>query len=157
MNLSLCEVFYRRPPIVLLHKDLAQDTSQNLEKVFFEIHAKYSFLTPFASISDLSYFQSENEVLFMLGCIFRIEDVSFDQTMKFWIIKLSLSSTQDDHNLKELFDYLKSEIGHETNFYSLGRILRKMGDYQHAEECLKEHLLQNNTPSIEQSQSVIMD
>lgn len=121
------------------------------EKVLFEIHAKHSSLTPFASISHLSYFQEENEVLFMLGCIFRIENISFDKTMKIWIVKLILSSTQSDHDLKQLLDYLKDEIKSETSFYSLGKILRRMGEYDNAKECFEQHLLQNTNSSIEQS------
>jgi len=96
----------------------AGSNSNSEEKVLFEIHAKHSLLTPFASISHLSYFQGENEVLFMLGCIFRIENISFDKTIKIWIVKLVLSSTQSDHDLKQLLDYLKDQIKSETNFYS---------------------------------------
>jgi tetratricopeptide (TPR) repeat protein len=115
--------------------------SSNFEKVFFEIHAKHSTLTPFALISELSYFKSENEVLFMLGCIFRIESVEFDDKINMWIVK------QDDHDLKKLFDCLKCEIGNETNYYSLAIILRKMGESHHAEECLKQQLLQRSSLS----------
>ncbi len=125
----------------------ALSSQTNSEKVFFEIHAKHSSSLPFALISELSYFKSENEVLFMLGCIFRIENVYFDDKVNMWIVKLVLSSTQDDHDLKQLFDYLKREIGSETNFYSLAIILRKMGEFHHAEECLKQQLLQSSSSS----------
>ncbi|CAF3316167.1 unnamed protein product [Rotaria socialis] len=80
----------------------------------------------------------------MLGCIFRIENVYFDDEIDMGVVKLVLSSTQDDHDFKKLFDHLKREIGNETNFYSLAIILRKMGEFHHAEECLKQQLLHNN-------------
>ncbi|CAF2549258.1 unnamed protein product [Rotaria sp. Silwood2] len=122
----------------------AQQSNINLEKVFFEIHAKYS---PFAMVSELIYFKSENEVLFILGCIFRIENVYFNDEISMSVMKLVLSSTQDNHDLKQLFDYLKREIGSETNFYSLAIILRKMEEFHHAEECLKQQLLQCSSSS----------
>ena len=49
-----------------------------------------------------------------------------------WILNLNLCS-EDDFELKELFAYLKKDIGEETSMVTLGNILVQMGEYDKAE------------------------
>jgi len=41
---------------------------------------------------------------------------------------------KDDHNLKDLFQQIKNKIEKETDLFSVGMLLYKMGKYQEAEE-----------------------
>ncbi|CAF3417116.1 unnamed protein product, partial [Rotaria socialis] len=72
---------------------------------------------PFAQIDELSYYGEESEVLFMLGSIFRLNEIishdqssssssslllSADGTMSTIIIRMTLCSDDDDNDLKQL-------------------------------------------------------
>ncbi|CAF1058520.1 unnamed protein product [Didymodactylos carnosus] len=87
---------------------------------------------PYADIERFSFYQGEKEILFMLGCIFRIDNVTYDDNDKLWILDLSLCS-DDDFELEEVFSYMKKDIGEETSMITLGNILVKMGEYDKAE------------------------
>jgi tetratricopeptide (TPR) repeat protein len=109
--------------------------SIDLERVLFEIDTDPEVVTtkPFADISAHSVIDSELEVLFMLGSIFRLKSVerSEDQV---WIIRMTLSS-DDEHDLKPVFVHMKNQVdGGEANLRTLGNILSKMGKFDLAEK-----------------------
>ncbi|CAF2998413.1 unnamed protein product, partial [Rotaria sp. Silwood2] len=87
---------------------------------------------PFADIEGTSYYPHEREILFMLGSIFRIDHIDYDGENQLWIINMSLCS-EDDFELKELFAYLKKDIGYEISMTTLCNVLLQMGDYDKAE------------------------
>ncbi|CAF1438128.1 unnamed protein product [Didymodactylos carnosus] len=128
---------------------LLDGTDSDITKkgVLFEIEAdpRLPNMKPFADISRYSQFTDEQEVLFMAGCIFRIEEVRQDETMTF--IKLILCSS-DNHELKELFDHAKQETGSVVTLHSLGVILGKAGKLDIAEKCCRGYLkgLPNDDP-----------
>ncbi|CAF4341387.1 unnamed protein product, partial [Adineta steineri] len=64
-----------------------QQTS-NLQKILFEIYADPSIegVTPFADITSLSSSKKQSQILFMLGSIFRIEDIY--RQGEFWICEM---------------------------------------------------------------------
>ncbi|CAF4847782.1 unnamed protein product, partial [Rotaria sp. Silwood1] len=86
--------------------------SNDLHRILFEIEADPHVVKskPFADITSLSYFRHESEILFMVGCIFRLINVYRDDSEKIWIIKMQLAENNDD-DLKKLFDQLKSDYG----------------------------------------------
>ncbi|CAF4460054.1 unnamed protein product, partial [Rotaria socialis] len=104
---------------------------------------------PFAQIDELSYYcGEESEVLFMLGSIFRLNEISGDQassssssadaTMS--IIRMTLCSDHDS-DLKQLYDHMKNEYDREeTNLLSLGDVLRNMGKFDLAEKYYRRWL-----------------
>ncbi|CAF3416934.1 unnamed protein product [Rotaria socialis] len=110
---------------------------------------------PFAQIGGLSYYGgSEAEILFMVGSIFRLEDISEDKSvgdMKIWMIRITLCSDNENH-LRELYDHMKSQENgrEETNLKSLGLMMWKMGKFDLAEKYLLRHLreLPPNDPSL---------
>ncbi|CAF1224610.1 unnamed protein product [Didymodactylos carnosus] len=121
------------------------DDEEHLAPVLFEIQA-HTYLQdtkPFADIKHLSYFHDEEEVLFMLGTVFRIKSVIYDSV---WTVQLTLCS-ENDHELKEIFAYIKKEMSIEADFFSLGRSLRVMSEYKMAkkyyERILNELLIAN--------------
>ena len=105
------------------------------QRVIFEIDIDPRLQTKaFAEIKAVSYFQHEDEVLIMLGALFRIEKVVEDKNDRLWMVRLSLAS-EDDYHLKETFAYMKKMIGDDTDLGSLGKILYQMGEYEQAQKC----------------------
>ncbi|CAF1335203.1 unnamed protein product, partial [Didymodactylos carnosus] len=125
-------------------------SDETKRSVLFEIEAdtRLKDAKPFADITHVSYYGSrEEEVLFMLGSMFRITDVILDDHV--WNIKLVLCSEQDNQ-LKDVFMSMKQDIPDETTILSLGNILCQMGDYDKAEQYLQRLLnsLSQDDPNI---------
>jgi tetratricopeptide (TPR) repeat protein len=111
--------------------------SNGLEKVLFEIDAnpQLDHLKSFANISSLSSYAHEQEILFMLGSIFRLMNIKRENN-GLWIIQMILAN-HNDENLKILFNNIKNEysgINEETSLISFGNILHQMGKYDLAEK-----------------------
>lgn len=113
----------------------APGIAENLERVLFEIAAdpQVASTKPFANISSFSEFESEAEILFMIGSIFRLNSVSRGGNGKVWIIRMTLCS-EDDSDFKNVLTHMKHQLGGvETNLRTLGRVLLKMGRLDLAE------------------------
>ncbi|CAF1326649.1 unnamed protein product [Adineta steineri] len=116
----------------------------DVEPIIFEIEIDPRLQTKaFADITQSSYFQNENEILIILGALFRIEKITQDNKDRLWIAQLSLAS-EDDFHLKETFAYMKNTIGDDTDLDSLGKILLEMGEYEQSQKCYErmQHDLQ---------------
>lgn len=127
-----------------------QDSTE-FERVLFEIDAdpQLSAIKPFAEISSSSRFPQEHEVLFMVGSIFRVRDVSQSED-KLWNIRLCLASG-DDHDLKTLFDHMKIQQNQQNvSLLALGHLLRDMGRFNQAEKYYLRllHSLPNESPEL---------
>lgn len=112
--------------------------TNDLQKILFVIQADPRVVKskPFADISALSSFSQESEVLFMVGCIFRLMDIRRDNDQKCWIIQIQLAG-DDENELKDLFNELKKECGvgdQEADLLSFGNILQSMGNFDLAEK-----------------------
>ncbi|CAF1274439.1 unnamed protein product [Rotaria sordida] len=120
--------------------------SKDLERVLFEIEVDPQLpdIKPFAEISSLSFYPREKEVLFMLGSIFRLVNMSHDRN-GVWTIKLTLFSDHD-HHLKAILNHMKSENKqNKLDLIMLGDVLQRMGKYNEAEEYYRRCL--NGLPS----------
>jgi tetratricopeptide (TPR) repeat protein len=125
------------------------DGSDNLQKMLFEIDADPKVVTtkPFADISKHSEYSNESEVLFMLGSIFRLENIKRNDD-QIWIIRLSLCS-DEEHALKKVLMDMEQQTGSgETNLLILGNILWDMGKSELAEKYFNRLLkeLSSNDP-----------
>ncbi|CAF1596961.1 unnamed protein product [Rotaria sp. Silwood1] len=113
-------------------------TSSLGESVLFEIiidknvQTKYAF----ANISEESHFPDEQEYLFTIGTIFRIQSIKKENNI--WILVLKLA-TNDTLELEELEKYLKEKMNKTTDYLTLGRTLMDMGDFARAEKIFKAH------------------
>lgn len=112
--------------------------SDDLHRVLFVIDADPNVVTskPFANICGLSKYGNECEVLFMIGCVFRLIDILPENDNQIWVIRMELCG-DNEHELKQLFDHMKKSYGcgdKEINLRSLGDVLRKMGKYDLAEK-----------------------
>ena len=109
--------------------------------VLFEIDLD-SYLSekkPFANISEKSSFPSENEILLMLGSIFCIMNVTYQDNDRLCIIHMKLCDDDQD-DCRELFEQMKKESGDEYNLYSLGFLLRKSCKLDASERCYSRYL-----------------
>ncbi|CAF1412457.1 unnamed protein product, partial [Rotaria sordida] len=112
---------------------MGSSVTEKLRRILFMIEIDPRLPTkPFADIDGISFYPYEQEILFMLGSIFRIDKIESDEENKLSIINMSLCS-EDDFELKELFAYLKEDIGEEASMITLGNILLQMGEYDKGE------------------------
>ena len=128
--------------------------SSDLCRVLFIIDADPRVVKskPFSDISSLSYFSKECEVLFMMGSIFRLIKIEKMKNEEIIMIQMELCG-DDEHDLKELFDYMKKKLGDENdevNLRSFGQALRQMGKYDFAEKIYRRLLVElpSNDPSL---------
>ena len=104
------------------------DCSNDLKQVFFEITAdpQLQNIKPFCNITEFSYFPDEEEILFMVGSIFKLTKVFLDED-GIWIIQMNLCSA-NDHHLQSLFQHMKKQIGEgETNLLTFGTRIERDG------------------------------
>ena len=88
------------------------DITNDHEKVLFEILAdpQTDLNKPFCNITSLSYYSSEEQIIFTLGSIFRLESViqQDDGKDRIWIIRMTL--TTDKHKrLRDIFEHIKNQ------------------------------------------------
>jgi tetratricopeptide (TPR) repeat protein len=122
--------------------DFARRTTitDGIQRIIFEIEIDLRLQTKaFCDVTQLSYLQHEDEILIMLGALFRIEKVVDDKKDRVWVARISLAS-EDDYDLKETFSYMKKTIDDDTDSDSLGKILIEMGDYDQAQKRYRKML-----------------
>jgi hypothetical protein len=115
--------------------------SINLERILFEIDADPKMVTtkPFADISEHSELPMESEVLFMIGSIFRLNEIKCNDD-HIWIVRMTLCS-DDEHDLKQVLKYMKQQNrSGETNLRTFAKILSKMGELDLAENYVNRLL-----------------
>ena len=120
-----------------------QQPSSDLRSILFVIDADPSLkdIQLFSRITEHSYFPEEEEILFMLGSIFRLIEIDEDDK-HLYTIRMSLCS-DEEHPLKAMFDYLRKEYGeNQTNLLTFGKLLWNMGKYQQAEKYFRRLLNQ---------------
>lgn len=115
----------------------------SLHSILFEIQVENSVndaAKPFADIAGMSVFANdEQEILFMIGSVFRLESTYMEGCVT--VFKMTLCS-DNDHDLKTLFEHMKSEIGIGTDdtLLTLGTLLWKSGRFDQAEQFYHQML-----------------
>ena len=90
--------------------------------------------TPFASIANASCFQTEDEILFSMHSVFRIDDIKpMDENNRLFRVDLILTS-DNDKELRALTDRVLQETKESTGWFRLGELLRRMGQFDKAEQ-----------------------
>ncbi|CAF1424454.1 unnamed protein product [Adineta steineri] len=104
--------------------------------------------TPFASIKDVSYFETENEVLFSMHTIFRIRDIKpMDENNHLYQVNLILTNDKDQ-DLRTLTDSIRQETFPDVEgWFRLGLLLIKMGQFNKAREVYEVLLHQTTDES----------
>ncbi|CAF1442378.1 unnamed protein product [Rotaria sordida] len=117
----------------------------NLIGIIFKmtIHPSVSS-TPFAAINEVSYFKTEQEVLFSMHTIFRIVDtISIDNNNRLYQVELRLTA-DEDQELRTLGEYIRNETSASTGWERLSKLLVGIGQYEKAEEFFKVLLEQTS-------------
>jgi tetratricopeptide (TPR) repeat protein len=91
--------------------------------------------TPFANLHNISYFPTENEILFSMHSVFRIGQIKKgDGNNPLWLVDLSLSG-DDDPQLRALTECIREEtFPHKKGWYRLGELLNKLGHFSKAQQ-----------------------
>ena len=116
---------------------------ENVKPILFEIdlNPQSVDMKLSANITSQSYFADEQEVLIMLGSIFRLINIHHDEN-HIWVVQMTLC-TGHDHAFNSIFNHMKNEYGiGETNLSSISNVLRDMGQYDKAEKYLHRLLHQ---------------
>jgi hypothetical protein len=107
--------------------------------------------TPFASINGVSYFQTENEVLFSMHTVFRIGKIqSMGGNPRLFQVDLTLTG-EDDKDLQVLMDRIREETDpDDEGWFRLGEVLRRMGQFDTSQQVY-EVLLDQTTDESEKA------
>ena len=115
----------------------------------FNIDTRIKKTKPYADVTHLSFYgNEEKEVLIMLGCIFKIDQLEFSKLEQCWIANLSLCS-EDNYELKDLMKQTKSDIGDDIT--SLGCLLTRHGDLGQARNYYLQLLLEPSTAQLDRA------
>ncbi|CAF2497551.1 unnamed protein product [Rotaria sp. Silwood2] len=109
--------------------------------VLFEIECQNeeSACSIFADITSFSNFSNEQEVLFDLGAVFKVQTVSKENDM--W--KICLSATSDGREIaRQYIEEMKKEMQGDSVLIFFGSLLTRMGHYQTAQTYFQQ-LLKN--------------
>ncbi|CAF0906121.1 unnamed protein product, partial [Didymodactylos carnosus] len=113
---------------------------QDVQPILFKIETTcLSDTKPFADITDMSYFRRENEVLFMIGPIFKIENVLYKDDEQAWLIKLILHS-EHGHEVENLIRHTTRKFDNASDLLVLGSLLTEMGKSEKAHVLYKSVL-----------------
>ncbi|CAF0871705.1 unnamed protein product [Didymodactylos carnosus] len=133
----------------LVFVDQALSKSPANQGILFEMKVDVKTChKPFHNIQNLSFYPSENEVLFSMGTVFRIH--SIQQTgSRSWSIGLKLVA-EGDQQLQTLRNHMRKDIGEGSDLFALGALMLNMGHYDKAQEYNELFLksLPENHPSI---------
>ena len=91
--------------------------------------------TPFALINGISYFPEEDEVLFSMHTVFRINDIkAMGESQRLFQANLTLTG-ENDNDLRVLTDHIREEsFSDAEGWYRLGGALLKMGQSATAQQ-----------------------
>ncbi|CAF0781221.1 unnamed protein product [Adineta steineri] len=127
-------------------------TNPDLVGILFVMSINSAISTsPFASVTDVSYFHTEDEVLFSMHTIFRIGDIKpMDGNNHLYQVNLTLTN-DNDQDLRTLTDRIRQEtFPNLIGWYRLGELLIKMGEFNKAQEVY-EILLHQTTDESDKS------
>ncbi|CAF1069094.1 unnamed protein product [Adineta steineri] len=103
--------------------------------------------TPFASIKEVSYFKEEEEILFSMHTVFRVNAIKqMDNKNQLYQVELQLTS-DDDQQLRVLTNRIREEVGGNTGWQRLGDLLLNIGQLNKAEELYNVLLEQTSDES----------
>ncbi|CAF1423574.1 unnamed protein product [Adineta steineri] len=126
----------------------AQDAARNPDQVgvlfIMKINPAQS-PTPFASVAGISKFQGEEEVLFSMHSVFRIQDIKqMGGNNRLYEVNLTLTA-DNDPELNRLTDYIRQKsFPNADGWYRLGLVLMKIGQFDKAEDIYHVLLDQTN-------------
>lgn len=128
----------------------------NVESVLFEIvlpaASNENKYRPFADISSMSFYKTEQEVLLSLGSVCRVISVQkTNREIPKWKIQLELKG-DEDNQLSMLKNYVRLEMRQTPTIGDFGTLFLKLGDLIRAERYFTMMLKE---PATNDSQNII--
>ncbi|CAF1338426.1 unnamed protein product [Adineta steineri] len=101
--------------------------------------------TPFADITEISYFKQETEILFSMHSVFRICNIEqLDRGCNLYQVNLTLTSDTDP-DLRLLSEHIRTNsFSHKTGWYRLGYLLTQIGQFNQAQKLFEDMLHQTS-------------
>ncbi|CAF4671233.1 unnamed protein product, partial [Rotaria sp. Silwood2] len=97
----------------------------------------------FTDISSLSFYPEEEEVLFDIGCAFKINEVYFNDSKNIWTIHMNLTN-EARQIVEKYIEANRREMEKGNVLLIFGLLLTEMGEYDQAQVYF-EKLLSSNT------------
>ena len=95
---------------------------------------------PFANVRCHSYYEAEQEILFSMNSVFRIDDVkSMNDEHRLFAVQLTLTKDDDPH-LRTLTERFRDENRGSTGMDRIGELLMQVGELDKAEELYRSLL-----------------
>ncbi|CAF3818168.1 unnamed protein product [Adineta steineri] len=122
--------------------EFSQDALNNIDMfgILFKMIIEPSNLsTPFAFIDGISYYTTEQEILFSMHTIFRIGDIKQiddNNTNRLYQVELKLTSIKNQQIIA-LTERMREETYGSNGWHRLGMLLIKLGKYDKAEQVYK--------------------
>ncbi|CAF3016766.1 unnamed protein product [Rotaria socialis] len=96
-------------------------------------------ITPFAMIDEHSALPQEQEILFTMHTVFRIDEITqTPSNSRLWEVQLTITD-ESDPQLSTLTNRIKEEVSGER-WYRMGKLMLKVGHFDQAEELYDELL-----------------
>lgn len=131
--------------VALMFTGNSSSNEQNIQSVLFEIIiSTQKCRRPIANIKDMSYMVDENEILFAMGAVFRIESIDRLNLEDIWLVRLVMNG-EEDEELNALANTFKQSMRDQSALISLSTLLSQMGDPYKAEEFILM-LIKNTQP-----------
>jgi tetratricopeptide (TPR) repeat protein len=144
MNSFLSATLNRDLAVVFAGTNNQPDASSPMQSVLFiiDVEDMSKETTPFAPIKSFSCFEEEDEVLFTIGAIFKVQSVEQHENM--WHVQLQLSKQQNEL-YEELSKHMMKQIGSEPSPSAFGWFLYRTSEFDKAER-FAQLLLQQLPP-----------
>jgi tetratricopeptide (TPR) repeat protein len=127
--------------VALNYLNTSQISKENCERVLLEIDADPRIIgsKPFVQVGTLNYSSDENEVIFMFGSIFLINNITCDDD-GLYTIEMTLYS-DNDHEFKQIFNDIKKRYGDgELDLLTFAQVLKDLDRFNEAEEYTNRYL-----------------
>lgn len=99
-----------------------------------------SSTTPFALIDRCSFSRRDNEILFSMHTIFRIDNIKqTGNNSRIWEVHMTFVD-ENDPELNTLIRHMREELNESTGWDRMGRLMIHVGHFSQAEEVYKELL-----------------
>jgi len=120
-------------------------TKTNMVGILFKMTIDPSVSSaPFASIGEVSYYKTEEEILFSMHTVFRIGEIKkIDNNNSLYQLDLTLTA-DDDQQLRILTERIRQEVVGATGWSRLGQLLIKLNQLDKAEELFNVLLEQTS-------------
>ncbi|CAM4814458.1 unnamed protein product [Rotaria magnacalcarata] len=122
-----------------LSRVLAQQNT-GLESILYEITIDTDVpAAPFSNVGEHSYFPGEQEIIFSVDAVFRVQSAcqEIDEYGNVWIVKLRLIDERTEQQLTDLLDYFKHDIDERCSLLTLAELLAEIGDYEGSKKFIK--------------------